>query len=370
MRTPPHIKVSITQCRVRGRPKWRARWHECGRIHRKFFGGRAAADLFAAKLRCDAVTVRQQLAALDLSEQEKLMALFNEAQRRGIGLLDFLSMPQSSSTVSATLNAVKTELIAAKTKAGRDVHYLACLGWIYDDFLKGRDLLPINRIGLEQVEQYLDTKSLVSRKTYRSHLSGLFNFAVRRGYMTNNPCERLEPVTVTPKCPHIFTVEETQSCLAWLQKNPRLFGWFVLSTFAGLRPEEAEKTTWSDINFDEHWIRVEAEASKMRQRRVVYPMLMTFDWLKAVKAAGAEISTTRAIRSDGLKELRFVLGLKRWKKDVTRHSCASYWLSATGNASSVADALGHTETMLRKHYIGLCTKADAKRFWDLVPLPS
>ena len=52
-----------------------------------------------------------------------------------------------------------------------------------------------------------------------------------------------------------------------------------LLNFAGLRPEEAAKTTWAMINFKEGWIRVEAQTSKIRQRRVVYAPPMAMAWL-------------------------------------------------------------------------------------------
>jgi len=68
--------------------------------------------------------------------------------------------------------------------------------------------------------------------------------------------------------PAILTVEQVKQCLDWLVgKRSRAFAWFVLTSFAGLRPEEAEKTSWHHINFDEGWVRVEAQTTKVRQRR-------------------------------------------------------------------------------------------------------
>ncbi len=84
----------------------------------------------------------------------------------------------------------------------------------------------------------------------------------------DNPCDRLESVKVVRNSPTIFTVEQAQKCLTFLDtKRCRALGWFVLTTFAGLRPEEAEKTAWEQVSFDEGWIRIEAQTSKVRQRR-------------------------------------------------------------------------------------------------------
>lgn len=341
------------------------RWHDAGNVKRKFFTGRDAADAHAAKVRGESVGIRQLLAAIPQQEQEKLVMIYNEGKRRGVDLLTFLIQSPQSAASSPALDLVIRELLAAKRSAGRDAGYLEGLGWILDGFAKGREKMPINQIGLPEVEAYLNSKKIQSRVTLRGRLSTLFNFAVRRGYMLADPCIRLEAVTVTRPSPAVLTVEQTKKCLTWLRANPRLFGWFVLSTFAGLRPEEAEKTTWADISFDEQWIRVEAQTTKVRQRRVVYPLPMVFGWLKLVKKARKPLPVGRNVRSNHLEKLRAVIGWKEWKKDVTRHSCASYWLSATGNASVVATALGHTEAMLRKHYMALVTKADAEKFWKL-----
>jgi len=45
-RERPAHSPSLTKCRVRDEIRWRVRWHETGRIKRKFFTGREAAEAF------------------------------------------------------------------------------------------------------------------------------------------------------------------------------------------------------------------------------------------------------------------------------------------------------------------------------------
>jgi integrase len=142
---------------------------------------------------------------------------------------------------------------------------------------------------------------------------------------------------VTRPPPHILTPEEAKTCATWLQENPKMLGHWVLSTFAGLRPEEAAKTTWKEINFEEGWIRVEAQTTKVRQRRVVYPPKMVFDWLRAAKEAGTKLTNSRTIRNRVHRQLCKVLGWKHWKKDITRHSATSYWLSQTHTSRQIVN---------------------------------
>ncbi len=359
------MSVFISRCKVRGDSRWRVRWHDTGKVRRKFFTSRDSADAHAAKIRGELVGVRQLLASIPQHEQEKLVMVHNEAKRRGVDVLAFLQVQTQSPVSSLALDVVIKEMLDAKRSAGRNERYIDCLGWILNGFATGREKMPIERVGLADVDAYLRSKNLISRSCYRGRLSTLFNYAVRKGYMAADPCRRLEPITVTRPSPAVMTVDEVRQSLKWLQVNPRIFGWFVLSTFAGLRPEEAEKTTWADINFKEGWIRVEAQTTKVRQRRVVYPKPMVFKWLLAVKKHNVALPVSRNIRSDDLGKLRAAIGWKVWKQDCTRHSCASYWLSDTGDASTVATALGHSEAMLRKHYMALVTKVEARKFWAI-----
>jgi hypothetical protein len=58
---------------------------------------------------------------------------------------------------------------------------------------------------------------------------------------------------------------------------------------------------------------------------------------------------------------------EKWPKDLTRHTAASYWLAVDGNAVNVADQLGHSVAQLKTHDKALVTRADAERFWRLIP---
>ena len=358
-------RVSISKCKVRGESFWRVRWHDAGKVHRKFFTSRDAAESHASTVRGDAVGVRQLLAAIPQPEQEKLVMLYNEAQRRGADLLMFLQTPQTPRTVAPMLGNVIAEMGAAKSKAQRDNDYLKSLRQILTAFAKGRERMPVDKLTHVEVEAFLESKPLKSRPTLRSRLSTLFKFAVRRGYRPDNPCDRLESLTVTAGPVAVMTLKEVEKCLGWLKANPRSLAWFVLSTFAGLRPEEAEKTRWKEIHFKEGWIRVEAQTTKVRQRRVVYPKPMAIEWLKRAKRLKSTLPLTVKTRTRDRKILRAVLGWKSWKQDVTRHTCASMWLADCGSAADVATALGHSESVLRKHYMALVTKTDAAKFWSL-----
>ena len=134
-----------------------------------------------------------------------------------------------------------------------------------------------------------------------------------------------------------------------------------------MRPEEADRTEWAAIDWEAGLIRVEGQTSKTGQRRIVYPHKMAFAWLAEARRLKTELPIDRHRRMDSLQPLREVLGIAKWPQDGTRHTAASYMVAESSNLASVAQALGHSEQMLRKHYLARVTKADAERFWRLMP---
>jgi integrase len=245
---------------------------------------------------------------------------------------------------------------------------------VLNQFARGRETVPIDKFTLADVEKFLDSKSLQYRATVRGKLSTLFNFCVRRGYRLDNPCSRLEPIKVTKAPPQIFTVKQFATAAEWFKSDqPKGLSWFALATLCGLRPEEAEKTTEADIHFKEGFVKVEAQTTKVRQRRVVYPKpeAMAFlEWslknggvLPIGKAARMKIISGRKSKYPGL---RHALDFTAWPKDITRHTAASYWLASDGSAAHVADMLGNSERVLKRDYKALVTRAEAVEFWRAV----
>lgn len=241
---------------------------------------------------------------------------------------------------------------------------------VLDGFAKGRESQRIAAITVADVEGWLGTKSLAGRPTFKSRVSTLINFAVKRGYRRDKPCDVVEAPTPPRAAPSIFTVRQTARCLVFLRRrDPRALAWFVLSTLCGLRPEEAEQTTRDAVQIDngEAHIRVEAQTSKVRQRRIVTPLPAAVAWLKIARDAGSELPLSSQVRRPAIRRLRDTLHWEAWPKDITRHTAASYWLALDGNPVHIAEQLGQSVAQLKTHYQALLTRAAAVRFWGLVP---
>lgn len=351
---------------VRGEKRWVVDHRENGKRKRQFTKTKAKADKLAADLKRTDAKGQRQWGALKAAEKADLIEAYQLAKAKGVDLFDLITNAKPGvDGHGPKLSEVIAEIARVKTSAGKSSRYVDGIKIVLGRFAAGRESMRIGRVTLAHVETHLDAHSLQYRPTLRARLSMLFKFAIRRGYRSDNPCARLEPITSHKPPPRIFTVYQTAKAALWLAKNrPKVLPWFILSTFCGLRPEEAEKTTERMINFKEGFIRVEAQTTKVRQRRVVYPKpeaMALLQW--SLKHGGLPLDKdARRYALDGLKPH---LGFKRWPKDITRHSAASYWLADLGSAEQVAEMLGHSEDTLRKDYKALVTREQAKAFWRL-----
>ena len=184
------MKVSVSKCLINGKDsRWRVRWHELGRVHRKFFTGRDGADTFAIQKRGESTTAGQRLITLPQTDQELLLAVHDEAGRRGISLMALLEAgkEEAKKKASPALIDVLEELLAVKGKGGGTPGYVYHLRRVLTAFAQGRERMPVNNLTLHDVEKFLESKNIRSRSTLRARLSTLFGYCVRRGYCDLNP---------------------------------------------------------------------------------------------------------------------------------------------------------------------------------------
>lgn len=367
--------VTIKKLKTPEGVRWRVRWSVSGKDKSARFTTKDAAEARASEVRAQKQSQTEVWHALSTHERNNLIAAYSEAQRLGVDIHKAILMASTSTPVeSKAISEVITELKQSRLNNGAAKGYVTNLGIVLDIFARGRESLPINKFTLADVETFLDGRSLQYRPTLRGKLSTLFNFAIRRGYRADNPCDRLESIKVPHHSPAVFSIEQIKTAVAWLKKkHPAALPWFALSTFCGLRPEEAEKTTKSDIHFTEGFVRVEAQTTKVRQRRVVYPRAEAMAFLKwalkrgSLPLSGGErrwIISGRQGKSTGL---RGALGFEKWPKDITRHTAASYWLAGEGETvRHVAKMLGHSEAVCESRYKAVKTQKESAEFWAMV----
>ena len=65
--------------------------------------------------------------------------------------------------------------------------------------------------------------------------------------------------------------------------------------------------------------------------------------------------------------MRKRLGFDQRPKDILRHTAASMLMAEWEDEGKAAASLGNSPTILHAHYRELVSRAEAKRFWGIVP---
>jgi integrase len=363
--------VTVNEFNVRGKIKFVVRYWEDGRPRRAYRDTATAANTFAAEKRGETLTNKKKLLLLPPADADMLILIYSEAQKRGIALMDVLKGIGAVITArepSKTWNQVMALVIQDKRDHHCDEDYvdnLEIIGNLYGD---GRGEMAIEQIAtVENVKAFLRGRTVGYQKALRGRLSAFFSLAEDKEWIKKNPCKLLGKLSDKhKKAVDVFEIAEARTCLEWLVQHPARLPWFILSAFAGLRPEdEACLTGWDKISFEQKCIVVEAEVSKTGKRRVVYPPDMVFEWLKWAKDHGGELPHSYGAASYVQRKLRPLLGWTEWKQDVTRHSAATYWLASTNDAKKVSRSLGHSLSILDSTYDARKFEHEGKAYYAL-----
>ena len=340
-----------------------------GKRRRRYFIALKEAEAALREAQREADAVGRRWAFLEPERRAEVVAILGEIETAGLTLRGvwegFRSGSAATACVSKPLGDAITELVRTKAGANRRPAYVASLEQYLRRWAKGQEAMPIASVKLEAVETFLNSlASLSSRATGINRLSTLFSFAVRHGWRSDNPCERVERPHVEYGAPKILTVDEAAKVLTYTRREmPRFLPWLVLAMFGGLRPEEIDRLTWEAVDLERGAITIGALAAKVRTRRIVHLKPVAVQWLRL----GGDMPLPHVTRRRCLRKLREVLGWAAWKKDVLRHSAASYWLASDPDAPRIAMELGNSPAILLKHYREVVTDEEAKKFWALLP---
>jgi len=146
------------------------------------------------------------------------------------------------------------------------------------------------------------------------------------------------------------------------ETDPGFLPYFALALFQGTRPEECARLNAKDIDLEREQITVSGAAAKTRNRRIVpllppalsilseCPKPRWFDWQTNFRRRRYAI--------------RKAAKLKKWPKDVLRHTAASHFYNIYG-MDEATKALGHSAAIMLRHYRALQTKEETKAWLAL-----
>lgn len=278
-------------------------------------------------------------------------------------------MPERNA-VGVPIGEAIDSLLAAKRLANCRPRYIQSLGQFLRMFARGREDRTLDSFDVFAIEAWLAEREakLSTRIGNIGRLSALFAYAVRRGWLSSNPCRQLERIRIEPARPAILTPEQCERLMRWVQfHKPSAMAYFALALFVGVRPEETEKLTWDALDERGKLIVIDAAVSKVRHRRIVELHPTALEWIQAARNCESVLPMGRMTRRRLIKEARAVLGFTTWPQDVLRHSCASYLMATYRDSARVADWLGNSPSILLRHYRELVTAENAVAFWSIRP---
>ncbi len=236
-----------------------------------------------------------------------------------------------------------------------------------DAFFPDRSLVSITA---DDLLRWMDERGYqaTNRANRRRILSNFFGWCIKRGYTSINPVDGITVPRVEEKLPEVFTVDQVRDTMKAAQEvSPELVAYFAIGFFAGIRPTELTRLEWESIT-DTH-IHVGGKVAKIRKQRYVEILPNLKEWLATCKSKKGRIAplTPTELRNR-VRKVRDAIGLKKWPKDITRHSFATYHLAKFQDAPRTSLELGHLKPdTLYNHYRALATKNDGIEFFQIIP---
>jgi integrase len=350
--------------------KFVVNFREAGKRARKFFETEKEAKEFATQKNIDRLNsgldgekITSNLRDMALECAERL----GEHGKTLRDATDFLIAHLQATKKSCTAEQLVRELLVAKEADGVSRRHLNDIRSRLSVFAEKFDGQMVATITSAQLDDWLRSLNVlaVTRNHYRQLLVLAFNFAVKRGYATDNPAEKTDKAKGRKSDIGILTV--TQAARLLESATPDVLPYLAIGLFAGLRTAEIERLDWNRIDFDSGLIEVTAQNSKTAQRRLVTMQPNLREWLLPLRKHKGNVTPANGFRQS-FEQAREAAGIDEWPFNGLRHSFASYHLAHFKNAASTALELGHHDSRVTfAHYRELVKPKDAEQYWNVRP---
>ncbi len=344
---------------------------------RRFFDTNSDAKEFvdgALQARGEKGTRALMLPSHEMHEAEVCLGRLKEVGATLTQATSFYLKHHRPAHLSRSFAQVAAELLRTKRKNHRRRStirvYAGCFRRFGDDY---RSTL-LNRITAREIETWVDELDVgsITRRNYLRDLGVLWNFAKKKGYVSENQAEKVERPYIEEKPASILTVAQAESLLKEASK-PEHLAWlpyFAISLFAGLRTTEIRQLIWEQIDLEEGIITITPFQAKTRRRRIISTSDNLVAWLSLFpdqSGAVVPVNTETNAFWEQREELRKAAGLVEWPRNVLRHSFGSYHLARHSDEGLTAAQMGNSPGVVIKHYREMVKPKDATLYWNLVP---
>lgn len=226
-------------------------------------------------------------------------------------------------------------------------------------------------ISADDIVEYFGDRRSISKRTQARILSALrsfFNYLILEGYLTDNPCDRVDAPKIGRRLPDVLSVEEVDAMISSVDTS----SWTGLRDKAllevmygcGLRVSEAVGLKISEIYFNEGFVRIIGKGDKQRLVPLGDMAAIALEtYLRArpepedpktsdyvfLNARGGRLSRISAFNL--VKASALAAGIT---KDISphslRHSFATHLIANGADLRAVQEMLGHESILTTEIY--------------------
>jgi len=218
----------------------------------------------------------------------------------------------------------------------------------------------------ELIDSVYSSDTNQTLKHYLKYVRMFFKWCVEQDYIPKNPTDKIR-VKLNPDEVKIYPPDEIERLLRLCEKQfPSLLGYYCLTVFAGLRPSEAQRVEWKDVDFATKQIFV-SKLGKRGARRISLKAPDTiWIWLEHIKNKNPNQSLNPVKNHANLqRKSREAFG--EWIQDGLRHSFGTYYYNYSHNIYEVVYAMGNSEKIAKRHYLREVTTEWMEKYWALRP---
>lgn len=236
--------------------------------------------------------------------------------------------------------------------------------------------LQIQSLTKSALEDYLVKLpvSYVTKRGYKVRFGGFFNWCIANGHgIRGNPIKYLK-FEVEERIPQTIPVEMVEKLLTLCQTERRfrpLIKYLALGFFGGLRPSEIQRLPPSYITPKTGQIYISREITKTKTERFVAINETLMRFLVAYPEVPPYFPNFRKT----FNALRIRLGYAlngndgtKWEPDGIRHTFGSMWLAKSKDIAHLAEEMGNSPEVIKKHYKRAIPVDEVERFWAITPL--
>jgi integrase len=205
-----------------------------------------------------------------------------------------------------------------------------------------------------------------TRRKYVLFLNMFATWLRHEHFISENPFEgiRFKPGSFSAE---FYSIDELQAMFRFIHKHcPDLIGYYSLLAFAGLRPSEAARVTWPDINFQTVELYVRKGKTNARHIELQPVAIEWLTWHRQNTPPDKSFVELRNLVNREKWIHNHALD-REWIPDGLRHGFATFYRAKIKDVGQVADYMGNSPGIVKCHYARTVPKTDCLRFWSLTP---